>query len=74
MVDAVNSAATLIASRYEAARSSRVRAPSLIHYQVFKNGGASFNERVTRALKKAMSYHVRMLVADRGEPPRKLVC
>jgi hypothetical protein len=32
MVAAVNGAATLIASRRETARSSRVRAPLLIHY------------------------------------------
>jgi hypothetical protein len=41
MVGAVNSAATLIASRYEAARSSQLRAPLLIHYHIFKNAGAS---------------------------------
>ena len=36
MVATVNSAATLIASPYEAARSSRVRAPLLIHYPYFR--------------------------------------
>jgi hypothetical protein len=36
MVAAVNSSAMLIASRYETARSSRVRAPFLIHYHIFK--------------------------------------
>ena len=36
MVAAVNSSAMLIASRYETARSSRVRAPFLIHYNIFQ--------------------------------------
>ena len=58
MVAAVNSAATLIASRYEAARSSRVRAPLLIHYHIFKNAGTSFKESVTQALiEKALFYY-----------------
>src|ERR1700675_674223 len=57
MVAAVNSAATLITSRYEAARSSRVRAFSLIHYHIFKNAGTSFKESVTQApIEKALSY------------------
>jgi hypothetical protein len=56
MVAAVNSAATLIASRYEAARSSRVRAPLLIHYHIFKNTGTSFKESVTQApIEEALS-------------------
>jgi hypothetical protein len=41
MVAAVNSSAMLIASRYETARSSRVRAPFLIHYHIFQKGGTS---------------------------------
>ena len=58
MVAAVNSAATPIASRYEAARSSRVRAPLLIHYHIFKNAGTSFKESVTQApIEKALSYY-----------------
>src|SRR6266581_3458122 len=58
MVAAVNSAATLIASRYQTARSSRVRAPLLIHYHIFKNAGTSFKESVTQAPgEKALSYY-----------------
>jgi hypothetical protein len=58
MVAAVNSAATPIASRYEAARSSRKRAPLLIHYHIFKNAGTSFKESVTQApIEKALSYY-----------------
>ena len=58
MVAEVNSAATLIASRYEAARSSRVRAPLLIHYHIFKNAGTSFKESVTQApIEKALFYY-----------------
>jgi len=58
MVAAVNSAATLIASRYEAARSSRLRAPLLIHYHIFKNAGTSFNASVTQApIEKPLSYY-----------------
>jgi hypothetical protein len=58
MVATVNSAATLIASRYEAARSSQVRAPLLIHYHIFKNAGTSFKESVTQApIEKALSYY-----------------
>jgi hypothetical protein len=55
MVGAVNSAAALIASRYEAARSCRVRAPLLIHYHICKNAGTSFEESVTQApIEKAL--------------------
>ena len=50
MVAAVNSAETLIASRYEAARSSRVRAPLLIITISSKSAGTSFKESVTQAL------------------------
>jgi len=58
MVAAMKSAAMLIASRYEAARSSRVRAPLLIHYHIFKNGGTSFKESVTQGpIEKALSYY-----------------
>jgi len=58
MVAAVNSAATLIAGRYETARSTRVRAPLLIHYHIFKNAGTSFKESVTQAPgEKALSYY-----------------
>ena len=58
MVAAVNSAATLIASRYEAARSSRVRAPLLNHYNIFKNAGTSFKESVTQApVENTLSYY-----------------
>jgi hypothetical protein len=49
MVAAVNAPRMLIASRYETARSSRERAPLLIHYHIFKNGGTSFKESVTQA-------------------------
>ena len=47
MVAAVNSSPMLIASRYETARSSRVRAPFLIHYHIFKKAGTSLKESVT---------------------------
>ena len=58
MVAAVNSAATLIASRYETTRSSRVHATLLIHYHIFKNAGTSFKESVTQArIEKALSYY-----------------
>ena len=57
MVAAVNSAATLIASYYETARSSRVRAPLLIHYHIFKNAGTSFKESVTTPDERAVSCY-----------------
>jgi len=65
MVAAVNSAATLIASRYEAARSSRVRAPLLIHCHIFKNARTSFKESVTPAPRENRNKKTQCMV---GQP------
>ena len=73
MVAAVNSAATPIASRYEAARSSREQAPLLIHYHIFKNAGTSFKESVTQACatSSVICSGCRRFLSARQEEPRQ---
>jgi len=57
MVGAVNSAPTLIASHYEAARSSRVRAPLLIITISSKTLVRRLRKCDTRTHGKALSYY-----------------